>query len=141
MWVKGGEWQRWVGGTLLTWLLSHVLIYSILPGHQADLIGSTGDGEEELRMRETSAPSQHEDEDGASPEAIQPETFKQLLLSPGGTAALGLLGRLEKSPRLTTSTCSLSGRELDQHSATAARPYQPAAGVPLSCLAPPGAGR
>ena len=43
------------GRTLLTWFLSHVLVYPILPGHQADLTGNTGDGEEvgaELRMRE-----------------------------------------------------------------------------------------
>lgn len=43
------------GRTSLTWFLSHVLVYPILPGHQADLTGNTGDGEEvgaELRMRE-----------------------------------------------------------------------------------------
>lgn len=43
------------GRTSLTWFLSHVLVYPILPGHQEDLTGNTGDGEEvraELRMRE-----------------------------------------------------------------------------------------
>lgn len=64
----------------------------------------------------------------------------RLLLSPGGTAALGL-GRLEKALHLTTSTCSLSVCEPDQqHSSPAARPYQPPVGLPLSCLALPGQG-
>lgn len=64
----------------------------------------------------------------------------RLLLSPGGTAALGL-DRLEKALHLTTSTCSLAVCELDQqHSAPAARPYQPPVGLPLSFLAPPGVG-
>lgn len=58
--------------------------------------------------------------------------------SPESTAAALGLGSQEKAPGLTTSTCSLSVCELDQHSATPARPYQPPADPPPSCLAPPG---
>lgn len=62
MWGQGENGRDGVGGTLLTWFLNHVLIYPILPGHQADLSckhWGWGRGGAELRMEEPTVSSEN----------------------------------------------------------------------------------